>query len=135
MPEGFFDGAIVSRRFYWRILVDYRRFFVDYQRNGCGYRRIFVDYQRFSVDYRHFNKKGDIQVKWMSLTSQAFGFGLLYSFGLAIGGSLSTISATGVAIGGFLSTISDFVISTSESIFFQNKKSFWQMPEALNLHD
>ena len=106
MPEGFFDGAIVSRRFYRRILVDYRRFFVDYQRNGCGYRRIFVDYQRFSVDYRHFNKKGDIQVKWMSLTSQAFGFGLLYSFGLAIGGSLSTISATGVAIGGFLSTIS-----------------------------
>jgi len=69
------------RRFrvdYERKRLFYRRFFVVYQRKRLFYRRFFVVYQRFRVDYRRFNKNGDIQFLWMSLTNQVFSFGAFY---------------------------------------------------------
>ena len=75
--------------FYERFFVVYRRIRVVYRRKRRGYRRIFADYRRFPVVYRRFNKNGDIQLQWMSLSNQVFGFDDLYIVLLcAIGGSL-----------------------------------------------
>ena len=101
---------------YERIFVDYRRIPVVYQRKRLGYRRIFGFYERFSVVYQRFNKNGDIQLQWMSLSNQVCGFGDLYNaflcaiggFVSTIGGSLSSIGAKDVATGAFLSSIGGF---------------------------
>ena len=76
---------LVLAIFILTVVICYRRIFVVYRRKRHGYerfrdvyRRIFVVYQRFLVDYRRFNKNGDIQLLWMSLSNQVFGFGDFY---------------------------------------------------------
>jgi len=63
-----------KRHGYRRIFDDYERIPVDYRRKRRSYQRIFFDYQRIRVVYQRLSKNGDIQLQWMSLTIQVFGF-------------------------------------------------------------
>ncbi|WP_158268243.1 hypothetical protein [Paenisporosarcina sp. OV554] len=59
---------------------------------------------RCLIDYSAFNKNGDVQQRWMSLTIQLYHYG-----DLSIRGSVSTMS-------GFLSSIRGFMSTMRETI-------------------